>query len=261
MNSLIIDGRTAGLFSNLLHTIDNIKYCELYGYKPIIRWSDVIYTDGRNDIWNQYFESINDGIIEGQSEYSNMFKLKNYILDDGLKSILYNIRESDTDDRTHRHDVHKIFDRYIIPVEKIRKQVDDFIEKNFTSDMLGVHVRGTDYGFDDFDSYFRNIDNNLEKHNMIYLATDNEETIDKIKKRYGEKMCFFETERMKKYKDPVLCYTIKDKIKHAEDVITEVYLLSKCNHLICINSNVPLTSLYINNNMSFDLIYRSKYGA
>ena len=51
-----------------------------------------------------------------------------------------------------------------------------------------------------------------------------------------------------------------DKLKHGEDVLIETTLLSKCNHLICINSNVAAAALYMNPSMTFDMIHRSVYG-
>ena len=45
--SLIINTREYGMFSSLLQIIDNIKYCELNGMKPIINIGEkFLYRDG-----------------------------------------------------------------------------------------------------------------------------------------------------------------------------------------------------------------------
>jgi hypothetical protein len=97
---------------------------------------------------------------------------------------------------------------------------------------------------------------------MIYVASDNQESIDIIKNTFNNVIFYNTNIRRNSMNDNVLCYGLKneDKVKHGQDVLIECCILSKCNHLICINSNVDAAALYMNPHMTFDLIYRSPEG-
>jgi hypothetical protein len=166
-----------------------------------------------------------------------------------------------------RNDAYVVIKKYIALSDSITNVVDKFEKDNFCGKMLGVHVRGTDYGFHDLNKYIEAIDNILLNYDKIYLATDNNETIDKMKQIYKDKICYYETNlRSEKFIDKVVIFNegvvrnLDDKYKQGQDVLVEATLLSKCDHLICISSGVALSVLLMNPYMSFDLIGRPAVG-
>lgn len=283
--TLLIIGRHAGFFSNVLHIVDNLQYADRNGYKPVINMDSdrrFPYSDRRQDIWNHYFKPINDGVEIGHVTVSNIFStispiikppvntnLNDFVLGFDGRSILWNFKQrNDIEmERFNRQEIGKIVDKYIRLSDGMQAIVDDFHSKNFGQKTLGVHVRGTDYQFHDFMSYVSAVNKHKDNYDKIYLATDNNETIVRMRELYGDKVCFYDTTiRANNFVDKVVVFDDRlikndqDKVKHGEDVLIEAYLLSKCDHLICINSNVPLASLYINPNSTFDLLGRTAIG-
>jgi len=263
MNSMIIDCRSgAGFFSNLLMILDNLKFCEMRNMKPILRMRNFIYTDGRDKLWNHYFQPINDSATEGIISWSDFFKVYPFILVNAIgAAVFWEMEQRKQDTKDHRIAVNDICKRYIFPSDNIKNIIDDFKEKNFNGKILGVHVRGCDYGFYDMNAYINKINEKISNYDKIYLATDNFETLNLLKGIYGDKLFHYETDiRMPNFKGPVLCFNTDDKLKHGEDVLIEMFLLSNCDHLISINSNVPLFALYYNKDLSYDMVHRSGGG-
>ena len=98
-------------------------------------------------------------------------------------------------------------------------------------------------------------------YDKVFVASDNFESIDRLRVIFGDRIIFYDVKfRTKNYKDPVLCYNVDDKLLHGEEVLVESHLLSMCKHLVCINSNVSLNALYINPNLTFELLHRSESG-
>jgi len=98
----------------------------------------------------------------------------------------------------------------------------------------------------------------------LYIASDNNEAIGEIIstfKSVTNKIIIHPSVRMPKYfsKDPI-CLTSATGPKHGEEVLIETILLSRCDHLICTDSNVAASALYFNADMSVDYLNR-KYGS
>jgi len=67
-------------------------------------------------------------------------------------------------------------------------------------------------------------------------------------KAFGRKrMIVHPAVRMNKYFSPdPICLTSATGPKHGEECLIESILLSKCNHLICTDSNVAAGAMYLN---------------
>ena len=62
---LVIGARREGFFSNFLHTIDRIIYCDKHDLTPVINWEtdNFLYADKsitESNCWKYYFENINN---------------------------------------------------------------------------------------------------------------------------------------------------------------------------------------------------------
>lgn len=262
MNSLIINAwEISGFFSNYLIWIDNIKYCEENNLKPIMnlegdKW---FYTDGRKNLWEYYFQNFNDNIIEGDWEISNFLKNWNITTKKNFKSVIWDSEDKE-EIKKNRLEVYEIVKK-IVPSDHILKKINSFVTDNFKNKkILGVHIRATDYGFGDLTLFYNQIKKYENDFDCIFVASDNFESINYIKSNF-DNVYHYETQlRMNNASDNCLVYNVSDGLKHGEDVLIECTLLSKCNHLICINSNVALCALYMNPEMSYDLIHRSAIG-
>lgn len=264
MKSLTIDCRpTVGFFSNLFQIIDNLKYCEMNNLKPILRLDGFSYSDGRDNIWNYYFEEINDSIPYQNNETSSFFKLigNNFVLDNYHLLNLWNFIFDYKSQLNHRLEVNSIISKYIKPSKHISDIVNNFKGEKF-SNTLGIHMRGTDYGFNNLDAYLNKI-NEIQKdknYDNIYIMSDNFESIEIISKEYRNCFCYPTNLRMQKLSDPVLAFSVDNPLKHGEDVLVETYLLSMCKEIICVNSNVSAMALFLNPMMDCNLLHRSRMG-
>jgi hypothetical protein len=168
-------------------------------------------------------------------------------------------------DRSHRDYINKFILKYLKPTSYIQNEIDNFVLSNFTNNVLGVHVRGSDYAFHDINLYINQIRLMLNTHqyDKIFVASDNKESINIINSNF-ENVCYYHTELRNDNIGAIspVCHVVNgtDKIKHGQDVLIEAYLLSKCNRLICINSNVAGMACYLNPSMPIDLLSRQPAG-
>ena len=101
------------------------------------------------------------------------------------------------------------------------------------------------------DYYLQCADDKFGKYDKIFLLTDEEEAYDAFKKKYNGDLIHYDS-KMSPRGEYIL-----DKeggYKVGEDVLIEVLLASRTNHLICGTSNVSVGIRIINDQISFDII-------
>jgi len=137
---------------------------------------------------------------------------------------------------------------------------------------MAVHVRGTDKKLEyphkalPISAYLSAIKSYLDNTSdkvSLYVASDNNEAIGEIISNFNkevEKVIVYPSVRMPKYfsKDPI-CLTSAAGPAHGEEVLIETKLLSRCDHIICTDSNVAASAIYMNPEMTVDYLNRS-YG-
>jgi hypothetical protein len=271
--SLIINTRKYGFFSSVFQVLDNIKYCNENNIKPIIELGNEFkYKNEKNNSWESFFHPINDGVIEGEpihiSQLPNgaLYLLKNYILidplNDNCKSTLWeNIISNPNIADNHRLQINEIINNYLKPSNYIQQTIDNFVKENFTPQTLGVHFRGTDFHFNDINIFISTINTLLEQqdYSKIYIASDNHEAIEIFTNTFPN-VCSYNTQ----YRAPTInsshpafhLFSGEDMIKQGQSVLIESILLSKCNQLVCLNSNVAKFAACLNPNMPINLITR-----
>jgi len=279
--SLYIHTRDCGFFSSMLQIVDNLKYCDMQGFKPIIDLKpNFRYQFDEDDPWVNYFEPINDKVIEGDlisiDNISNegLYLLENFILVNpsryNFKGYIWELISNNSPEiYQNRMEVHKIISKYLKPNQFIKNEVSQFKMENFGGKMLGVHIRGTDFNFEnnpDLSEY------NIEKiiisikklilehgYTKIYLASDNQESLDIITNEIPNSF-FYKTDfRAEKFFNLLPSFKIfdqKDMVKQGQSVLIESILLSSCDGLLCINSGVSSFSAYLNPNMDIHLMTR-----
>ncbi len=265
------------MFSSLFQVLDNLKFCEINNIKPILNMGEkFLYTDGKENSWNYYFESINDGNQEGEvHEITKINNTCNFFIDDYLmikpsqndyRLKLWNLVNDDKNLFIHRQEIKNMIDKYIKPLPFIKSEIDNFIVDNFKSEsILSVHVRSTDYKFNNLSLIIEKIyeiqkNNNYEK---IFVASDSLEAIIGIYNSLPN-VCYYKTNlRCEKInEEKPLCHIVfdQDKIKHGRDVLIECFLLSKGKEIICINSNVAGMACYLNPDMKINMVHRQAGG-
>jgi UDP-N-acetylmuramate-alanine ligase len=85
--------------------------------------------------------------------------------------------------------------------------------------------------------YIKEIDKYLNIIDKIFICTDENNILEIIKKKYGDKVIYYNS--IRSYNDkPVHLNNSNDKFKVGQDVIVESVLMSKCEYFLHGTSNV-----------------------
>lgn len=246
-----------------LNNTSGLKHCRNLYWSPD-GWR------GTYNTWEYYFEPLNDTTVKqaltGDHKMSDIFMVGDFDFDISNKFLISNVHTYEPLllwkllgtplEKEHRKKINKIISDNIKIRKDILKEVNSFYKKYFNEEVLGVHVRGTDKKLEyphralPISSYLKQIEEHVARkpNSKIYVASDNNESIYKIRELVGkEKLIVYPSVRANKYfaKNPI-CLTSATGPKHGEECLKEMLLLSKCNHIICTDSNVAATSIYMN---------------
>ncbi|HCY82676.1 MAG TPA: hypothetical protein DHV22_14320 [Xanthomarina gelatinilytica] len=263
-----------------------LKHCQC------LYWDEKGWRGSLNP-WEYYFEPLNEYTVENaensEHDVADIFMVGEFDFDLENKFLIANLhsyeplalwqlleRESEAElpheekyEFKHRAAVAEVISNNVVVKPEIVEKIDNFYNKNFSGNVLGVHVRGTDKKLEyphkalPISAYIEAIEEYLQKQpdSKIYVASDNNEAIIQIFKRFGPQKVFVtNATRMQNYlsADPI-CLTPSTGPKHGEEVLIECMLLSKTNHLICTDSNVAASALYINPHITTTYLNR-KHG-
>ena len=207
---------TSGL-SNRIRTILGFYYiCKLKNKLLNVIW---IKDNVCNGDFLEYFK-----IIDGINIFNKKIDNIDYIGQSTIEIILnnYNIQVT--------KDIYKELYRYINPVDSIQNKIQKFINENNIKNLIGIHVRRTDYtgnfigkllnGSNADEEFFDYIER-YSKKMPFYSATDNKESQDIYKNIYKKRALFYE-----KIKD-------SDNIRKTtlENAIIDIFILSYCKKI------------------------------
>jgi hypothetical protein len=127
---------------------------------------------------------------------------------------------------------------------------------------LGIHVRGTDHWQHspllDIATYFKAVDKKLAEKNFtnIFLATDEEQNIEKFSRRYGNKLIVNNDIIRSSSLVAIHFNNYKNKEKLIQDVMLDALSLSQCEEILITSSNVSAYTLAINPFLNYNFIDR-----
>ena len=159
----------------------------------------------------------------------------------------------------HRNKVHSYIKKYVKVKSSIKKKVESFAKENFTENMIGVHIRGTDKSSESnigqrphifIEDYVNNITEALKINpkSSLFVASDNNEAIRSIFESFPDnKILVYKCTRMPSYSSitPVHLSSAAGPIL-GEEALIDCLLLAKCNHLVCTDSNLAAAAMYFN---------------
>lgn len=282
----------AGFAACLLTVLNYIRYCEREGLTPVVHIDDSCGTrfldpEYGDNVWEQYFEPV--------GAYSSA-DLQRMLAEPACARIASELRRVDASlpsrIKTHSDSIftwtfghwrmdmpddmaawfaeqrkkgHESVRRYV----RIRPHILEKVDRFFNSYMkgrhvLGVHLRGTDLHYAPPVSpaeYFESIERYLEDHPNahIFLATDQIQYLELIKKRYGSIVKYNDCLRSATSTAP---FNRKDgsPYRKGEDVLIDILLLSKCAFLIRGASNIPEMAIFFSKNLeSKDLSLEKRF--
>jgi hypothetical protein len=130
--------------------------------------------------------------------------------------------------------------------------------KEFTKDILGVHIRlsdmnnihGSDYGIFTFDDYVNLIQQETNLETKIFVASDNTESIKKLQNLFKDRILFVDGLIRGTTEDSDLSEIQINNIKNEafwREAFLEMLLLSKCSKLICRTSSLANMAIISSN--------------
>ena len=232
----------AGLFSNLTFVLNQLKFCEDNRFIPIIDMKNftTIYNEEKKidnsfNAWDYYFERINNFKIEDVYKSSNLI----FSSDKFQKNMAIDIQDKK---------LKQVFNKIKIK-KKFTNEANIFFKKNFfrNDNILGVHFRGSSYKTARRHAYpstisemIDNIDQLIEryKYNKVFLVTEEQDYLDRLKKKYKDKLIYYPSYRMTKI-DSFKIYPRTDhRFKLGKEAVIEMLILSKCNGITYVKSNI-----------------------
>jgi len=232
---------------------------KLHFYHPICpgifaRFLRIIRCGLPYDIDNIYIDSKNNVMKENPFDWIfDQYYDDSFIQGDEIYNGLYNPSELGVIERSD--DFGKL--KLICSKIKIQKNILDWVENNsqeINENCLGVHIRLGDmnhhhpqHGVFYNNDYINKINKiiNTENINKIFVASDNDESLNILRSHFGHQMIFSPNMiRGKKsnFDESPMHTNLQNKI-FWEEAIKEVLLLSKCNQFLCRISSLADTSI------------------
>lgn len=241
----IIRSLSLGFFADFITAIRHISVCEKDNEPWFVYWGpESLYYDSekQGNAWEYYFENPNKW-----SAGQNVANVPDLVLKDNL-----NFRDS--------------MNYYISKFITLKKDVAEQItanEKGF-KDILGLHLRRTDKheAFIKHGEPISSIPVELEKINevvektltkkklnKIYLATDDNESFNFFKSKYGKDIISINAFRSTGNESIHHSHKNVSGYKKGLDAVLDSWFLSKCSFLIRSSSNLSSTALFLNNSL------------
>ncbi len=237
-------------------TIYFISYAEMFGFIPVIRWSEeLLYSEKEkiNDTYNSFeYFWMNTYDIDDESLYKSNLVVwcKPNDVDYVLPEDFYHISEDE-----HSVLINTI-KKYLRLNDYGKKEIIDAIDSRILDGgVLGVHIRRTDYSknYDGHpieiqnEKYIENINNllNSGKYKYIFLATDDQNTLEYFVKIYGDKIIYNDV--LRSANGEAVHYEYKSERNNnnyylGKELLWDLFSIIHCDGFIGTVSNVSMIS-------------------
>ncbi|HEX8646223.1 MAG TPA: hypothetical protein VF715_04940 [Thermoleophilaceae bacterium] len=292
----VIRERDVGLFSLIQQVMANVPWALHEGRVPVVDFRDrtAYWTprghQGGDSVWEYYFEPVVDGLPSSavppavteriEAEYPDQNELGFFAADDAFVSNhfgddprLHGIAPAvpyvtADPDRPLREWTSEIMRSFVRPRAYVEAKAGEFFDAHMRgSDVIGVHVRGTDavsaqetrdyrQGSLDLARYERELGRLLEDRPeaRILVATDAQASLDRLAETFGERVLAYDAVRHTGGEaagsGPTGCimpaYVTADRdtaAQNGEDAVVEWLLLSRCCHLVHNGASLAMTVL------------------
>tara|TARA_Y100000004_G_C8953310_1_gene429604 strand:+ start:2022 stop:2888 length:867 start_codon:yes stop_codon:yes gene_type:complete len=281
MNVLInFKTHKAGITARLTRHVEFLRIAEENNWTPYVNWiaNDGWQENGQN-LWPMLFKQNPKGkmqfdkIIDPDEFYRSIPNEDRIVRHNATKLEMLKIPGVQGLYPRNKNLANELILKYINPKKSIMEKIDKACAKHINPDKtLGVHCRGPGrlhggveeiheyFGINGtpYDLYFKKIDQQLQYHEKIFLATDADSVRSTFKKRYGERVIWeshdLPTDGEAHSREHCKKVTPRAK-KLFEMCLIDMYLLSKCDSFICGNSNVSLYTQCLNPNLITDCVY------
>jgi len=236
--------------------------------------------------WEHFFEKVSNvslpSALAGTYEESDIFQVGFHDLDPATlndKFLIYNLHSytplnlwmycylNRSGLLEHRRKVGEVIREAVRPTTKIMNKVETFARDYFSDNMIGVHVRGTDKASESkigqrptitIDDYLRKLRSLIRKNPeaTLFIASDNNESIRVIFENFPDnKKVVYTCTRMSTYDSAVPVHlTEAANSQLGQEALIDCLLLSKCDNLVCTDSNLAAAAAYFNPESKIDFV-------
>ncbi len=241
-----------GFFSLFLQAVQGIYIstrfaipCYIdFGHKPML-YSDPGRFDGDLNFWNYYFH---------QPFIEKLDPRQPYILNSYYETFPLRIWDSIFFKKSG--DIVKKYIRFRQPViDKI-----DLVKAEFSNNkVLGVQIRRTDHPGEisavGLGNFIRTINKNLKNHDKVFVATDDSEVIEILKKEFGKDKILYNAVNRSSDSMPVhKNMTLMNRYELGMEALVDGYCLSLCNKAILMHSNISYACMFFNPKLPYILM-------
>lgn len=230
---------SCGMFSVLFHVLGALKKAESESYSGVEinfgkhgLYYDPERKENGENWWEYYFEPIK---AEGNA-------FPEVIQESDYSDFVY-----EAEAKLSRKEAHELIQKYIQIRPEILEEVNAFVDQHFTNQgrIIGIHYRGTDKSSEaarmSYEQVFERVDHllngaqKIEKY-KIFVATDEEDFVQAIQKRYPGKIVVSNAERSRDGKP--LHFSDQNKYQMGRSALVDMLLLSRTTDLLRTSSNL-----------------------
>lgn len=214
-----------------------VKYC----------YTDITYGKGAN-FWNYYFKQPlvgldNIPVNKVMNDFTELYPLRIW-------------------DRKHVEEIHESAVKHLEFQENVALLMADQREKFARKKILGVQIRCTDHAGEvapvSFERYKKLIDKKVDTYDYLFVSTDDQRIIDKMKLHFGDKLLYNDVVRAADDKAVHTDMSFENRYQLGLDVLLDCYSLSLCDHALLIHSNISYAALLFNPFLSYTLLERKR---
>lgn len=258
-----------GFFAEFMDTLKLLAYADRLGFEPYVLYkNDFLYfEEGDTNTFDEYFVQptqltlnlVNHScnLFESSLEHSYLFDIEH-----AWKPGKYLF------DEKYINDLALVMQKYIKLNEFTESYIQDSMTRLFRNNnkILGVHHRETDFkaGYRNHPSYIsveekmNEIDLIQDKYDLIFIATDSKNAIDKFRKRWPDKVVYY-TDVFRSDGEVSVAFSDDDRKDHKHllglEVLRDMYTLARCDGLIAGISKVSVCAQITKKNFNQDYEY------
>lgn len=250
-----------GFGSNFFTVLTAINHCISQNLDAYINVINTSYTSENENCWEIIFKQP-FGLQKDNPQFRKVYEA----WDLGQPLFSY-----DGDTRNKFQDRHfiktqrDIVKRYIKPHQGLMEKVEEFLASYKDKKILGIHRRGRDHFSSGHASgqnhkmsedYIKNvIDTYIDDYDYLYLTSDENRVYEFLKNHYPNKFIYFD-DKSEFSEDQTglhfLNLDISKKTQMLQNLMVEVFILSKCDRMLLMNSNVSHMSLFFSEVEDFE---------
>ncbi len=256
----------AGFFAIMKEILNYCNFAEYYNLIPVISWGDkILYNDYQNkesNAYERYFKQSSNCSIKELQEVQNIVNAK-------PQDIVHFSNGQNGYEYVERISIYgALYKKFIVLNDNMAIKIENTIsDMGIDDNILGVHIRGTDYKkgynrhpvFIPVNEYLLVIDELLNSgdYTKIFLATDDQEILDEVVEKLGTEKVLYIKEAVRSKNGNAVHYSEKERCSSRDlgfDVLKDVYILSRCGGFVGGLSNVSLFAQIVKK--SYDKNYK-----